>query len=164
MRYRYGKNPEPGRVIRNLHRNCCEACIGCSHTCEHKRMVVFLPARTLDPLATSLIHSGFRQVWRKPEVVKMVSRVVNVRKEECDVYIGRGSKWGNRFLALRNNLWARIRLFLTRQNSPGPQRAKLPPACPNLALCPNCFAENNRVNFSRTQIRRTWLATYAFVV
>ena len=27
----------------------------------------------------------------------MVCRVVNLRKEKYDVYIGRGSKWGNKF-------------------------------------------------------------------
>ena len=32
----------------------------------------------------------------------MVLKVVNVRKEKCDVYIGRGSKWGNRFLIGRD--------------------------------------------------------------
>ena len=27
----------------------------------------------------------------------MVCKVVNLRKEKYDVYIGRGSKWGNKF-------------------------------------------------------------------
>jgi len=40
---------------------------------------------------------------------------------------------------------------LTRQNSPGPQPAKLPPCCPNLPVHPNCFAENNRLNLSEPQ-------------
>ncbi len=29
---------------------------------------------------------------------KMSCKVVNLRKEKYDVYIGRGSKWGNRFV------------------------------------------------------------------
>ena len=32
----------------------------------------------------------------------MVCKVVNVRKEKCDVYIGRGSKWGNEFVIGRD--------------------------------------------------------------
>ena len=32
------------------------------------------------------------------EMVKMECKVVNLRKEKYDVYIGRGSKWGNRFV------------------------------------------------------------------
>jgi len=28
--------------------------------------------------------------------------VVNVRRERCDVYVGRGSKWGNRFVIGRD--------------------------------------------------------------
>lgn len=32
----------------------------------------------------------------------MVTRVVNLRKERYDVYIGRGSKWGNRFVICRD--------------------------------------------------------------
>jgi len=32
----------------------------------------------------------------------VVTRVVNVRREEFDVYIGRGSKWGNRFVMGRD--------------------------------------------------------------
>ena len=32
----------------------------------------------------------------------MVLRVVNVRYERYDVYIGRGSKWGNRFVIGRD--------------------------------------------------------------
>ena len=32
----------------------------------------------------------------------MVCRVVNLRRERCDVYIGRGSKWGNRFVIGRD--------------------------------------------------------------
>lgn len=29
-------------------------------------------------------------------------RVVNIKKESCDVYIGRGSKWGNPFTHIKN--------------------------------------------------------------
>ena len=32
----------------------------------------------------------------------MVGKVVNVRCEKCDVYVGRGSKWGNRFVIGRD--------------------------------------------------------------
>jgi len=32
----------------------------------------------------------------------MVTKVVNLRKERYDVYIGRGSKWGNKFLIGRD--------------------------------------------------------------
>ena len=32
----------------------------------------------------------------------MVCRVVNLRKEKYDVYIGRGSKWGNKFVIGRD--------------------------------------------------------------
>ena len=32
----------------------------------------------------------------------MVSKVVNLRSERYDVYIGRGSKWGNRFVIGRD--------------------------------------------------------------
>ncbi len=32
----------------------------------------------------------------------MVCKVVNVRKEKYDVYIGRGSKWGNEFVIGRD--------------------------------------------------------------
>jgi len=32
----------------------------------------------------------------------MVTRVVDLRKEGYDVYIGRGSKWGNRFVMGRD--------------------------------------------------------------
>ena len=32
----------------------------------------------------------------------MVCKVVNLRKEKYDVYIGRGSKWGNKFLIGRD--------------------------------------------------------------
>lgn len=32
----------------------------------------------------------------------MVCRVVNLRKERHEVYIGRGSKWGNRFVIGRD--------------------------------------------------------------
>ncbi|MBL7184992.1 MAG: DUF4326 domain-containing protein [Phycisphaerae bacterium] len=32
----------------------------------------------------------------------MVTKVVNLRKEGYDVYIGRGSKWGNRFVIGRD--------------------------------------------------------------
>ncbi len=32
----------------------------------------------------------------------MVCKVVNVRKEKCDIYIGRGSKWGNEFVIGRD--------------------------------------------------------------
>ena len=32
----------------------------------------------------------------------MVTKVVNLRKEKYDVYIGRGSKWGNKFLIGRD--------------------------------------------------------------
>ena len=52
-------------------------------------------------------------------------------------------------------------IFNSAKQSGAPE-GKLPPAYPNLALCPNCFAENKGVNFSRTQIRRAWLVMYAF--
>ena len=32
----------------------------------------------------------------------MVCKVVNLRKEKYDVYIGRGSKWGNKFVIGRD--------------------------------------------------------------
>jgi len=32
----------------------------------------------------------------------MVCKVVNLRKEKYDVYIGRGSKWGNHFVVGRD--------------------------------------------------------------
>ena len=32
----------------------------------------------------------------------MVCKVVNLRKEKYDVYIGRGSKWGNQFVVGRD--------------------------------------------------------------
>ena len=32
----------------------------------------------------------------------MVTKVVNLKHEEFDVYIGRGSKWGNRFVIGRD--------------------------------------------------------------
>ena len=32
----------------------------------------------------------------------MVTKVVNLRKQKYDVYIGRGSKWGNRFVIGRD--------------------------------------------------------------
>jgi len=38
----------------------------------------------------------------KTEVVRMVCKVVNLRKEKYDVYIGRGSKWGNKFVIGRD--------------------------------------------------------------
>lgn len=37
------------------------------------------------------------------EVIEMQKcKVVNLRKEKYDVYIGRGSKWGNRFVIRRD--------------------------------------------------------------
>ena len=69
------------------------------------------------------------------------------RYQRVGIRLSKSEEFSNKNSALRNNFWVKIRLFLTRQNSPGPQRAKLPPACPNLALCPNGFAENNNVNF-----------------
>lgn len=31
-----------------------------------------------------------------------MTKLVNIRKEKCDVYIGRGSKWGNPFTHITN--------------------------------------------------------------
>lgn len=41
----------------------------------------------------------------------MRTRVVNIKNEQCDVYIGRGSKWGNPFKMKNNSLEERHRVI-----------------------------------------------------
>ena len=62
-------------------------------------------------------------------------------------------KLEKQIMALLNILWVTKRWYQTRQNSSGPQTAKLPRPCPNLAVCPNCFAENNQRNFVEPKIQ-----------
>lgn len=53
----------------------------------------------------------------------MDTKVVNKYKEECDVYIGRGSKWGNPFVigkdGTREEVIAKYRLHLWQQIKSG---------------------------------------------
>lgn len=41
----------------------------------------------------SLLDFGLKIIGKNTEVAR--TRVVNIHKEKCDVYIGRGSIWGN---------------------------------------------------------------------
>lgn len=53
----------------------------------------------------------------------MSTKVVNVKKEPCDVYIGRGSRWGNPFRMLtepdRESVVVKYRQYLYNQIQSG---------------------------------------------
>lgn len=43
----------------------------------------------------------------KEEITEPITRVVNIKREECDVYIGRGGKWGNPYSTNKNSRLAK---------------------------------------------------------
>jgi hypothetical protein len=46
-----------------------------------------------------------------------MTRLVNIRKEKCDVYIGRGSKWGNPFTHITNKKTLAEHVVATRKEA-----------------------------------------------
>jgi hypothetical protein len=46
-----------------------------------------------------------------------MTRLVNIRKEKCDVYIGRGSKWGNPFTHITNKKTLAEHIVATRKEA-----------------------------------------------